>query len=259
MPARIGDIVFGQPVTLSNLTTLEACSQFLIPPVYKNQVISLRQHIERHKKPITNEVLSEYDFELIDLHQEFYEMVVNPQMPRLCNTDGDPLVPQKLIYEIDSPRVVFDALKSLGLAESENELLRDAVFDSSSELKSVTFSWLKKGNKRHKGMSRTVLGVIEIDGSSLKVSTNSEQRAKKFKQELEARIKIGVRYKATLIEPVEGELEKRWQNRSSANSQSEMSKEKNLSEVPEVKAHLEKIMAEHWKRWVREKVPALGN
>ncbi len=72
----------------------------------------------------------------------------------------------------------------------------------------VEFSWLKKGNKKHKSWSNIVLGHLKIDKAKLLVDVNSEKRAKKFQSELKKRIKDGVRYKTTVIEPIDAALDK---------------------------------------------------
>jgi hypothetical protein len=40
------------------------------------------------------------------------DKVLNPQLPKLHNTDGEPLEMHRLVFDIDSPEKVLDALKS---------------------------------------------------------------------------------------------------------------------------------------------------
>ena len=69
-------------------------------------------------------------------------------MPKLANTDGEPLAFCRVIYEIPSPRGAFNALRHLSLGQTESELLEDAQFDSARNLISIEFPWLKAGNRQ---------------------------------------------------------------------------------------------------------------
>ena len=255
--ARVGDMLFAQPVTVEGLTTLEACSPILIPPIHKCRIIDLRKHIQTQHNPILPEDLFYYDIELIELYHHFHDVLLNPKMPQLCNTDGDSLVPHKLIYEIDSPKDVFHALKDLNFAETEDSLLKNAKFDKAGNFSEIEFSWLKKGNKKHKTWNNTILGHINIDKTNLLVDVNSEKRAKKFQSELKKRIKEGIRYKTTVIESIKAAIDKSQQEPKKPSRTSK--EQEDLMNHPELKAHLEKMMEDHWKNWVNEKIPVLNN
>lgn len=256
--ARIGDMLFGKPATVNNVTTLEACSPFLVPPVRKAPLIELRKQMAKHFKPLTHEALQAYGIELIELYQQFYEALLNPNPPKLSNTDGDPLVPQKLIFDIQSPNFVFDALHELDFEDTKEELLESAELDSQGTLKKIEFPWLRKGNKQNKAWQNTVLGHITIEGCTLTVNVNSERRADLFRKELKKRISNGVRYKTTVIEPIESALSRSAKDSNSHTSNLE-DQNKILQQNPEVQRHIAKMMEAHWDNWIHEKVPALKN
>ena len=257
--AGIGDILYGKPVTINGLTTLEATSPFLVPPIHKAPLLKVRKKIERYYKPITSEALREYALELIEQYRDYYEIFLNPQMPRLSNTDGDPLVPQKVYFEIESPRLAFDALKDLNLEETEEALLLDAEFDSSNVLNKVGITWLKKGNKQNKLCYNTVLGHITIDNKTLIGDVNSEKRAKLFRALVKKRMGDKARYKTTLIEPIESALSRKSSRPDESASLREEDQQKLLEEHPEIQAKLIEMMTAHWDGWIYEIVPALGN
>ncbi len=83
------------------------------------------------------------------------------------NTDGDPLSFHKLVFEIESPRAAFDALKDLALDANDAELLAEAEFDRHEALRRVQFSWKTRGNPVNKSWDNTVLGNLTIDGARL--------------------------------------------------------------------------------------------
>jgi hypothetical protein len=257
--ARIGDIVFGKAVTIQNLTTMEAMASFFIKPKHKDLILQLRKDLEQTTKPITIEILRDFEIELIDLYQEFYDHFLNPPMPSFSNTDGDPFVPQKVFFEIPSAQKAFELLADLNFIEAPEGLLKSAVFDDQKNLMQVNFAWLKKGNKRHKAWSNTVFGHIFIDKTSLRVEVNSEKRGKLFRKIFSEKFGDTGRYKSTVVESLESKLGEG--NKTQVHPQkSEAVKETlQIENHPELQATLKKVMTQHWDNWVNEKVPALNN
>ena len=86
------------PTSLSELVAigqgalLEACNGFAIPPMEKAPIIELRAQIASAYPAITHQVLRDWGFELLDLFHEIADRLYNPRLPRLQNTDGEPLL-----------------------------------------------------------------------------------------------------------------------------------------------------------------------
>lgn len=250
--ASIGDILFGKPVTVRGLTTLEACSHFMIPPVRKKPLLDFRALIEQSVKPITEEVLEEFQEELLEMFQDFQEALLHPKPPTLTNTDGDLFVPHQLIFEIDSATAVFEALSGLCIQTTQEMLLKNATLSQDGSLTRIEFPWLRAGNKKHKEWENTVLGHIIIDGQTLTVDVNSEKRAKKFKSELKKRMTGGWKYKTTVIESVESKM-------ASSPTSSQKESDQLLEQHPEIRDQQAKMMEAHWNNWLTQKIPTLGN
>lgn len=253
---RHGDIIFCKPVNLNNLTTLEATAPFSIPPVYKKHVLDLRKHIEKASKKINKEVLSDFSVELLNLYVDMRKLVMNPEMPKFCNTDGDELVLQKVIFEIENPGNVFEALKDLDILSTEKEILNQAELEKNGDIKKIEFTWAREDHKKNTKLNNTILGHIVIKGNELTAEVNSTKRADFFRSLVENRIQTGIRYKATLITSMETALE---ESRADKNSKGHLDQEKLLEENPELREHLSQMAAAHWKEWVNTKIPALGN
>jgi len=159
-----GDLLFGQLASVDHLTLLEAFNGFAISPREKARIVRLRACLASAYPAITREALREWDFELLDLFHEITDRVFNPPLPILQNTDGEPISPHRLMFEVKaSPRAAFDALKHLAVGEEEGDMLADATRDADGNLTSVRFSWKKLGNRVHAEWDNTVLGTIEID------------------------------------------------------------------------------------------------
>lgn len=251
-----GDVLFGQLATVQGLTMLEAFNGYAIPPIKKASIIELRAHIEKCNREITPDFLREYDFELLELFHEITDQLFNPPPPVLQNTDGDPFVFHKLIFDLKvSAQTAFDALKHLALDELEEDLLADATRDTGSNVLRVRFSWKKRGNKRHASWDNTVLGWIEIDGGRLTVDVNSDARAKTIKKKIEKSLGKGVHYRASEIQLPEKMLsEKR-----AGGASTDVKQRDKLADDPEVREMISEMMAQHWDDWVKQPVPMLSN
>ena len=252
--AKPGYLLFGKTVTIQGLTTLEATSPIMIPPIFKIQVLELKKHLNKQNPVITRDTLWDYDSEIQDVYQTVYDAVMSPQMPILHNTDGDPLVPHKLTYELlVSPGDAFDGLADLNCSESRDQILEQGEFNG-GVLRRIVFPWSKKGNPKHAGMDNTVLGQIEIDGPKLVVNVNSAKRAEQFETLLKTRLDGRYKAKPCVIESIEHGLKN--QPPSSAAGRSEQD---DLMRHPEVQAKIAQMMKAHWDDWVNQPVPALGD
>ena len=251
--AQPGDILFAKVVAIDELAEIDGCAPVLIPPADKAPILELRAKIAGRNMPITPELLKDYDLEMFAIYHDLVEALINPPLPELQNTDGDPLLLHKLIYDIDSPQAAFDALKGLALGVPDDELLAEAKREPDGALRKVEFAWLKHGNKQHKHWDTTVLGHIGIDGRVLTVEVNSARRAKKFQTLAKKLLGRSARYRTTVIESPEAALTR------GASPAAPPETHEALMANPEVQAQLAKFVAAHYESWVDTKVPALGN
>ena len=251
---RAGDLLFGQLASVDRLTMLEASNGFAIPPMEKAPIVELRAQIASAYPAITHHVLRDWDFELIELFHEIADRLFNPELPILQNTDGEPISPHKLVFDLNlSPQTAFDALKHLALDESDEDLLADARRDADDKLTGVRFCWKKRGNNKHAEWDNTVLGWIEIDGRRLVAEVNSEPRADAIRNQIETALREDVRYRASEIQSPE----KIMADLAAGGAPPE---ERNaLAELPEVREKISAMMAAHWEHWVDQPIPMLGN
>lgn len=251
-----GDIVFGQLVAAEGITILEASSLCFIPPIYKIELIDFRKKLLRGEPRFTAATLCEWDLELIERYLGIMDKVLHPQIPKLHNTDGEPLEMHRLVFDIDSPERVLDALKSLDLGRSEEALLAATERTARGEFKCVQFNWKKAGNPLHENWSTTIVGRIEIKGRRLVAEVNSAKRAQEFKSLVEERLGGEARLRADRIQSVEKMLDER--NRAGPEDSVQEAESDALAEHPEVQARVQQMMAEHFERWVTDKIPALN-
>jgi hypothetical protein len=250
-----GNILFGQLVTAQGITMLEASSMLVIPPIYKIELIDFRKKLLRGESHCTAATLREWDFELIDCYLDITDNIQHPPVRKLHNTDGEPLEMHRLVFDIDSPEDVLNALKSLEVDRSEEDIIAATERTARGEFKSVQLNWTKAGNQLHQSWSNTIVGHIEIKKQRLVAEVNSARRAEEFKSLVEERLAGQARLRADRIQSVEKMLAEN--NRAGPESSMRDAESDALAELPEVQAHVQHMMAEHFERWVSDKIPAL--
>lgn len=256
---QTGDIMFAKLAKIDQVTMLEACAPVMFPPIEKSAILELRKEIESCKLPITPELLKDYVYEMLDIYHDITDRLLNPAMPQLQNTDGDPLVFNKLIYSLEcSPREAFDALRQLSLFEDDESILTGAEFEPGGELHKIEFSWEKRGNKKHKEWDNTILGHLCIDGATLTAEVNSENRAQKFKALMEELLPGKARYKTTVIQSPQAMLARAEEEGETARSKQIRKEQEELNSRPEVQAQIAEYMRQHYRNWPEEKLPALN-
>lgn len=186
--------------------------------------------------------------------------------PQLANTDGDPMVPQKLYFELESPDKAFHALKTLAAGRKATELMAQARVKNGLVVK-AEIEWLGGKAEAKKRLGGPVLlGLLKIDGKRLIVEVNSNARAKRIRRLIERRLGSGVRYKTTMIEPIESQLREMWPSMLVGDSAAAESSgfgtgspSISIDEEPELRAMMEEMARRHWETWFDLPVPALND
>ncbi len=252
---RPGDILMGRIVQVDHVAILVGSSSIIIPPRLKPDIIRLRSAIIAEDGPITEESLGLWDEEIRELYLHIYVSLTTP--PRLCNTDGDPLLLHTLHYEIDDPETAFQGLFNLCAVEDEESLRTSATLDQEGRVSKAEISWTRSGYKGNKGLDNTTLGRIIINHQKLTIAVNSAERAKTARNEVKTRLGDKARYLTTEIESPESLVESQGEGSSSRGTDQKMSQEK-LLQLPEVREQMAKMINAHWEGWVDQPVPGLG-
>ena len=255
---QAGDILFGQVAATGDVALLEACSPYAIAPIHKPRIIELRKHIASSGDPAGAGLLRERDGELRELYLDIVERLLDPALPELRHTDGEPLSLRRLVFDIDSARQAFDALKHLASGETGDDILESAEHDAEGALVRVRFDWKKAGNRMHASWDNTILGSIEIDGGRLTAEVNSAERASALRALIEKALGERGRYRATEIQSLEKLLAEAPRTKD-ADQASAAGEQRALAELPEVKATIAEVLEQHYEHWIDEKIPALGD
>jgi hypothetical protein len=255
---RRGEIIYAQIWHLPGHAILGRCAPLSIPPGRKAEIIPLRKKLQKRaiqrKQGLEASALLRYADEIRLTYLNIRDALHAP--PRLCNTDGHPLVFHTLTYKVESPSAAFEALHPLALGRSKEDLLNDAELDASGELRSVEFDWLKKGNRKIASWDNTILGHIKVSGDQLVAEVNSERRAERLRKEIEKRLGDGAAYQSTISKTVEDALEK--SRGQSARQERVADDADEILRDPEVRNRFREMVQKQLESWVRQKVPALG-
>jgi len=250
--ARKGDILYARVIQIDHVGMIVGSGSMFFPPGYKTDIILLRRDIRSQTGTIELSDLFDWEEEIRQLYFELYTALITP--PQLVNTDGDSICFHELYFDIDSPRIAFDKLKSLALIVDEKELLKEAKFDEKGNIRSIEFSWLKRGNKAVKSWDNTVLGHVVIDGNRLTVSVNSKERAKIIKRKVESLLKEHVKYRTTKVQSITSLMNKVEEGTGEIYRE----KQKFLESQAEYQEIIDANLSKHWNHWIYEKLPALG-
>ncbi|MEA3280152.1 MAG: hypothetical protein U9Q38_06095, partial [Thermodesulfobacteriota bacterium] len=252
--ARPGDILLARIIQIDHVAMLVGSSSILITPGFKPAIIDLRREMLEEYRHITPDVLKEYDIEIRELYFDIYESLCRP--PRLCNTNGDPLLFHILHYDIDDAETAFQHLCSLSAVEDEKTLRNSAIKDDKGRVIKAEITWSREGYKASSALDNTILGRIIINNRKLTIEVNSEARAKAIRKEVKTRLGKYATYKTTEIQSHES-IPAKEKIAEGRNLEKEMGHDK-LMQIPEVRDKMAKVLTAHWEDWINQKIPALG-
>ena len=254
---KIGDILYGQICRLPEVNTLSRMAPLRISPAEKSEVVKLRIVLRRKIAKLNRELAAQDLIYYRDMIRSVY-LDIRDSMhrpPKLCNTDGDPLVFHTLTFYIRSAQVAFDALAPLAWGQTKEELVDEAEIDADGTLRSASIEWRKRGNKMHAHWDNTILGRLRICGNCLEVEVNSANRAKRITEEIEERLgMMAVLRDARAQTPEEAIAESK--KRRAGRDVDGSAKESELDS--ETQREFRAILQEEVEAWIHARIPALG-
>lgn len=261
-----GEIIYCATAEMWGIKQNVGTGPFALRPTAKVNVFNLRKWMieQSGSEEVTSVHLHDFELDIRGLYLKLLAGMFSP--PQLSNTDGDPMVPQKLYFELDSPDEAFHALKTLAKGSNKAELLTGATIENGLVV-AAEIEWLggKAEAKKRLGGS-VLLGLLKIEGERLIVEVNSHEREKRIRRLIERRLGSGVKYKTVLIEPIESQLREAWESILAGDSASAAgagfetgSLPASIDEEPKVRAVMEEMARQHWETWFDLPVPALND
>ena len=256
---QVGDIMFAKLANIDQVTLLEACAPVMFSPLEKSAILDLRKEILNRNLPLTPELLKDYDFEMLAIYHDITDRLLNPAIPILQNTDGEPMLFHKLIYSLEcSPREIIDSLKQIVLDEGNQYILTGGDFDPTDEPSKVELVWQKSANQKYQNWDNTILGNLRIEGATLAAEFNSESRALQFKA-IMAKLSPGKSsYKTTVIESPQAMLTRAEKEGDSTKTKQRQTELDELNSQPAAQALIAQFMRQHYRDWPNQKLPILN-
>jgi hypothetical protein len=256
---RPGDLIYAQLCRLPDVTALSRMAPVAIPPDRKAEVVALRaqlrQKVAKQKRDLGTEDLIQYRKKIRTVYLDIRDALRTP--PKICNTDGEPILFHTLTFQIGSAQVAFDALASLAWGESKEDLWENAEIGSNGTLLSVNFDWRTKGNAIHTTWDNTILGNLKISGRTLVVEVNSANRAIKIRKEIDKRLGMLAVHQGTRTQTPEQML-KDARKKKATHALSPGTELDGQEVDPEAMQEAQALMQEEMEAWAYRKIPALG-
>jgi len=250
-------LMLARVLSVDDVSIMLGAGAWMIPPVFHNPIITFRDSCVRGGTPLDEQTVRSLHVDVVRHYRDIVEELMNPRMPALVNTDGDPIAPTTVEFELRcTPREAFDRLAPLAYGYDSDDLLDDATMDRAGHVTAVSVPWAVAGNKMHRDWENTSLGTIEIDGQRMTVSVNSEQRARKIRGLMAKRLGDAASFTRQQVESIEALLDKEKKRKP---SRRELAQNEALQTRPEVREMMRAQSERHWAAWLDEKVPALGN
>lgn len=254
-----GDLLYTKVVPIEGIALVEGMGPVGIPPRHKPAIIELRKTLGTQASLFGVETLREFDVEVRALYLGIADALLNPKLPELRNTDGDPLEMITLVFDLDAPDAAFEALKDLAVDASVQEIEKDAERAADGTLVRAQITWGKLGNKMHKDWDNTSLSTIRIEGRRLTAEVNSAKRAAALRKLIEQRLGETAHVKPSVVQSVQSLLSREPTPQEEAQRKQSERKHAELAAQPEVQAVIRERLRNHYRGWVDQKLPVLNN
>ncbi len=252
-----GDALFAKIVAHDDIAQQVGMGGTRIPPDRVLELLDTRDRLAGPGEKLATEELRELETVLRDRYLALRHSLHHPQLPRLRNTDGDDFVPTTLRYALHcSPREAFDALASLSVVSTPEELLDESTLDASGELIEAEIVWSKRGNRVNRSWDNTILGSLSISAAKLEVTVNSVKRARRIEREIRRRLGERAKLDSKTHESIDKLHEER-RAQATATPPALRPADDDPHDPPEFRELLAQHAREHWESWPDHELPAL--
>lgn len=248
------DIIFGQVVELDGVRVIEAMGPYSLPPLRFRRTVeeSLAPKVALLKSSSGESSVSptqwlEYDLDFVDLYLACVERLLNPALPEVRNTDGDPLEWAASTYRFD-PR-------ERGRLIGRLEALRN-IEPSEEQAEHVEFHWISQ--RRDGPVPLAHKARIEVRESALVTECNSRKRDRNLRKRLEGRLGDLLTHEDTAYQSLDLEELAAGSMKEDASEPSDSGPIDLEDLSPEAREQIEAMMAAQHMRWADLGVPALG-
>lgn len=260
---RRHELLFARVVTVMGTSVLFGTSPFSIPPGEHTRVIDFREARVR-RRMMTREDLVDLDIEIRELYLQLVAEMLNPEPPRLANTDGDLIEWTTLTYETTArvedvaarlaPLTRLPDVEASASPADPDDAFDDFTRDEHGVVTGAILRWAKAGNKKHRAWDNTILGTLTLEPGRIVAEVNSAKRAAKLKKGI-ARL-LGA--DATLVDTKVIDVATALIERAEARAADTLAEALPQAMPPEMLEVQDEAVRRHIEGWIDEKIPALG-
>ena len=243
-----GVFIYCRIIEFQGINLMLGCSSIRIPRHKKINILNFKETILKEDKTITKKSILKWQDWLNGSYLDLYNQVMT--IPKMVNKDGDELVFCDLKYKIDNPLEAWNSLKHLGDL-TEDEFRETEEFDENGNLQKIEFAWLCELLPGE--LNPSVFAQLTIAENELLISVNSKKREKKVRSAIKKLLADKAEFLTSTIRSIDSVM------KDDSIKPNQDDPDMVLSENPEIIQLLENYFANHWKNWIDEKIPALGN
>jgi hypothetical protein len=252
-----GVVLFARVVAIGDSAIMSGCAPLVLPPLWRIEILDLRDRLAGASHQLLDlPAVGRAGDRLLELFHRAYDQTLNPRLPTLANTDGEPLELITLRFALRcSVREAFDRLRPLSFWQGD-EAMEDPKYGRRGELQAVSLDWSKRGNRMHKEWDNTTLGHLRIERSVLTASVNSRRRASRIRRQIEKRLGDDVSFTTQVHEALPRTVRALRAKTSEDRARGAPRVAEDLT--PESQAQLEDMLVRRSEQWADDRIPALG-
>ena len=212
---------------------------YFYPLIKKEEILNeIKLDYKDYKTIYPNAPITEYLKKNSEIFNSFwYSLYSNPAPVDLRNTDGEPILFSKAVFDIKNKDAVINRLKSI----------KDFKYDEENDV----FVWVDETPDRK--VPSTNKGTLQIKNDKLTIECNSKERLSAAKIILDENLSDSIVHIADVFQDVK-------QAMNEFNEKNDGPKKQPESEIPiEIQQEImNKFLTEHYEKWLNEKIPVLN-
>ncbi|MHB1679400.1 MAG: YecA family protein [bacterium] len=214
-------------------------SGYFYPLMKKKEILNnIKLEYKDYKKIYPNAQVTEYLKKNGEIFNSFwYSLYSNPAPVNLRNTDGEPILFSKAVFNIKNKDAVINRLKTI----------KDLKYNEDDNV----FSWVDETPGRK--LPSTNKGTIRIKNDKLTIECNSKERLSIAKIMMLENLSDSIVHIADVFQDMK-------QAMSEFNEKNKGSEKQPESEISiEIQQEImNKFLTDHYEKWLNEKIPALN-
>ncbi len=247
--------IFGRVVQIDGVELFFGSGPFIVEPAMFPFIKALRDQLqEQVGRVLTPGDLHEFAPEIRAKYMRIAASILYPAPPQINNTDGDPIVLVRLIYDLRCDcETAFKKLRTLAKGLKKSELLDRVDHDEAGRMTGFAFNWTTKRKPGYPGAGNLIVAHMVVEDGRLEIEINSRKRANRARRMVARRLGSAAEFRHEVVTSIEQIMKERDAADTADDAELEA-----VRRSPEFQAAAAKSRSEHWTSWLDQSIPALG-